>query len=141
MNFKFNMVYYIFFWTLNVNSVMSSDLGQELFNGRESHSNRVRKLSRLCTATWHTYRTCPCCDQGCKCMDLDQPRWTDWRKRLSFFNHCSPSNGLIAPTSEEANKMVLRFSCLTEPSFEGWTELERIKISLKSPFVGLLLNF
>ena len=33
---------------------MSFDLGQELFNGRESHSNRVRKLSRLCTATYGT---------------------------------------------------------------------------------------
>ena len=43
-------------------------------NSRIEESNRVRKLSRLCTATWHTYRTCPCCDQGCKCMDLDQPR-------------------------------------------------------------------
>ena len=113
MSFKFNMASYIFCWTLNVNTVMSSDLAQELFNGREIHSNRVRKLSRLCTATWHTCRTCPCCDQGCKCMDLDQPRWTDWRKRLSLFNYSSPSNGLIAPTSEEANKMVPRFSCLT----------------------------
>ena len=54
MNFKFNMVSYIFCWTLNVNTVMSFDLGQELFNGRESHSNRVRKLSRLCTATYGT---------------------------------------------------------------------------------------
>ena len=47
------------------------------------------------------------------------PRWKDWSKSLSFFNHCSPSNGLVAPTCGEANKMVT-ISSTVKTFFQMW---------------------
>ena len=47
------------------------------------------------------------------------PRWKDWSKRLSFFNHCSPSNGLVAPICGESNKMVT-ISRTVKTIFQTW---------------------
>ena len=46
-------------------------------------------------------------------------RCKDWSKSLSFFNHCSPSNGLVAPTCGEANKMVT-ISSTVKTFFQIW---------------------
>ena len=148
MNFKLiNMVSYIFCWTL-IKCEHSHDRALILvksFNGRGSHSNRVRKLCRLCMATWHTSRTCPCCDQGCKCMDLDQPRPVEQTYVKDFLSSAIDLLPMVSLHQLLKKQIKWYYDSLAWLSHglkvQGWTELERIKFSKTSPFVGLLLNF